>query len=139
MRCKVCRLRQLSGPWTQHLALPELGAYGLPCTDLQSLIAFTPELAQAPPAVDWADILMIHSWSNSHQLGLLAQGIQGVRFKRVIMDEKETDRSPNPTPREGVKRLVMCSGKVQPSCPSTPRPKLLMQALLMLTQPMRGL
>ena len=41
-----------------------------------------------------------------------AQGIQGVRFKRVIMDEGETDRSPHPTVREEVKRLVMCSGKV---------------------------
>ena len=41
-----------------------------------------------------------------------AQGIKGVRFKRVIMDESATDRSPNPPTEEGVKRLVFCSGKV---------------------------
>ena len=42
------------------------------------------------------------------------QGIKGVRFKRVIMDERETDRGFNPPQREEVKRLVMCSGKVSP-------------------------
>ena len=40
-----------------------------------------------------------------------AQGIKGVRFKRVIMDESATDRSPNPPVEEGFKRLVLCSGK----------------------------
>lgn len=40
------------------------------------------------------------------------KGIEGVRFKRVIMDEKATDRSPNPPVDEAVKRLVMCTGKV---------------------------
>jgi 2-oxoglutarate dehydrogenase E1 component len=39
-------------------------------------------------------------------------GIQGVRFKRLIMDEGATDRSPNPPTEPGVKRLVLCSGKV---------------------------
>ena len=45
---------------------------------------------------------------------LSTQGIQGVRFKRVIMDESATDRSPHPDTEEGVKRLIMCSGKVRP-------------------------
>ncbi|KAK9823376.1 hypothetical protein WJX72_002327 [[Myrmecia] bisecta] len=40
------------------------------------------------------------------------KGIQGVRFKRLIMDNSATDRSPNPPKEEGFKRLVMCSGKV---------------------------
>jgi 2-oxoglutarate dehydrogenase E1 component len=39
-------------------------------------------------------------------------GIQGVRFKRLIMDENETDRSPSPPVRPEVQRLVLCSGKV---------------------------
>ncbi len=42
-----------------------------------------------------------------------AQGIQGVRFKRVIMDEDATDRSPHPPAEPGYKRLVFCSGKVR--------------------------
>ncbi len=37
---------------------------------------------------------------------------QGVRFKRLIMDESQTDRSPAPPPQPGVKRLVLCSGKI---------------------------
>lgn len=37
---------------------------------------------------------------------------QGVRFKRLIMDESATDRSPNPPQEHGFKRLVFCSGKV---------------------------
>mmetsp|Transcript_20449 Transcript_20449/g.61577 ORF Transcript_20449/g.61577 Transcript_20449/m.61577 type:complete len:1082 (-) Transcript_20449:445-3690(-) len=40
------------------------------------------------------------------------KGIVGVRFKRLIMDEAARDRSPNPPVEEGVKRLIMCSGKV---------------------------
>lgn len=39
-------------------------------------------------------------------------GIQGVRFKRLIMDERATDRSPNPPVDTATKRIVMCSGKV---------------------------
>jgi 2-oxoglutarate dehydrogenase complex dehydrogenase (E1) component-like enzyme len=39
--------------------------------------------------------------------------IVGVRFKRLIMDNAETDRSPNPTHRSpDVQRLIFCSGKV---------------------------
>lgn len=38
--------------------------------------------------------------------------IVGVRFKRLIMDTGETDRSPAPPPRPDVRRLVFCSGKV---------------------------
>jgi 2-oxoglutarate dehydrogenase E1 component len=38
--------------------------------------------------------------------------IVGVRFKRLIMDTGETDRSPNPEPRPNTKRLVFCSGKI---------------------------
>ena len=38
-------------------------------------------------------------------------GIIGARFKRLIMDSAQTDRSPHPPPVEGVKRLVLCSGK----------------------------
>jgi hypothetical protein len=38
--------------------------------------------------------------------------IVGVRFKRLIMDNRETDRSPTPPPRPEVKRLIFCSGKV---------------------------
>ena len=41
------------------------------------------------------------------------QGIKGVRFKRVIMDESATDRSPNPPTEDGFQRLVFCSGKVR--------------------------
>ena len=44
---------------------------------------------------------------------LLAQGIQGVRFKRLIMDESASDRSPHPPQEEGFKRIVFCSGKVR--------------------------
>ncbi|GMH36333.1 hypothetical protein BSKO_04201 [Bryopsis sp. KO-2023] len=42
-------------------------------------------------------------------------GIQGVRFKRVIMDDKGTmpkSRAPNPPAETNVKRVVFCSGKV---------------------------
>lgn len=39
-------------------------------------------------------------------------GIQGVRFKRVIMDEGKQDRSPFPEPDERTKRVVFCSGKL---------------------------
>lgn len=39
-------------------------------------------------------------------------GIQGVRFKRLIMDEAATDRSPNPPEMPEYKKLVLCSGKV---------------------------
>lgn len=38
--------------------------------------------------------------------------IQGVRFRRVIMDESSNDRSPNPPEQLGFKRIVFCSGKV---------------------------
>ena len=41
-----------------------------------------------------------------------SQGIQGVRFKRLIMDEGATDRSPHPPQESDVKRAVFCSGKV---------------------------
>lgn len=44
-------------------------------------------------------------------------GILGVRFKRLIMDQGETDRSPHPPERPDVTRLILCSGKV-----STPPP-----------------
>lgn len=40
------------------------------------------------------------------------QGIKGVRFKRVIMDESAEDRSPNPPVEEKFKRIILCSGKV---------------------------
>lgn len=40
------------------------------------------------------------------------QGIQGVRFKRLIMDESASDRSPHPPQEPDVKRAVFCSGKV---------------------------
>ena len=36
--------------------------------------------------------------------------IKGARFKRLIMDDSETDRRPMPPQRPDVKRLVMCSG-----------------------------
>lgn len=38
--------------------------------------------------------------------------IVGVRFKRLIMDASETDRSPAPPQRPEVRRIVFCSGKV---------------------------
>jgi 2-oxoglutarate dehydrogenase E1 component len=38
--------------------------------------------------------------------------IKGARFKRLIMDEGETDRSPMPPPNKDKKRLLMCSGKL---------------------------
>ena len=41
------------------------------------------------------------------------QGIEGVRFKRVIMDEGSSDRSFNPPTEDSFKRLVLCSGKVR--------------------------
>ena len=41
---------------------------------------------------------------------------QGVRFKRVIMDESSTDRSFDPPKQEGFKRMVFCSGKVRFGC-----------------------
>ena len=40
------------------------------------------------------------------------QGIEGVRFKRLIMDESATDRSPNPPEDASKKRVVFCTGKV---------------------------
>jgi len=39
-------------------------------------------------------------------------GVEGVRFRRLIMDEAETDRSPHPPTRPDVRRLIFCSGKV---------------------------
>ena len=47
-------------------------------------------------------------------VGML-QGIQGVRFKRLIMDESVTDRSPRPPQEPDVQRAVFCSGKVRSS------------------------
>ena len=41
------------------------------------------------------------------------KGIQGVRFKRLIMDTSATDRSPHPPEEPGFKRVVFCSGKVR--------------------------
>lgn len=38
--------------------------------------------------------------------------IQGVRFKRVIMDDSSTDRGPFPPEEKQMKRLILCSGKV---------------------------
>ncbi|CAG9465847.1 unnamed protein product [Pedinophyceae sp. YPF-701] len=38
--------------------------------------------------------------------------IIGVRFKRLIMDDKATSRAPHPPPMEGYKRLIFCSGKL---------------------------
>lgn len=38
---------------------------------------------------------------------------QGVRFKRVIMDESSTDRSFTPPQQPDFKRMVFCSGKVR--------------------------
>ena len=38
--------------------------------------------------------------------------IKGARFKRLIMDEMETDRSPMPPQKPDIKRVVMCSGKL---------------------------
>ena len=35
-----------------------------------------------------------------------------MRFKRLIMDNGETDRSPTPPERPDVQRVVLCSGKV---------------------------
>lgn len=42
---------------------------------------------------------------------------QGVRFKRVIMDESSTDRSWDPPKQTEFKRIVFCSGKVRPCLP----------------------
>lgn len=38
--------------------------------------------------------------------------IEGVRFKRLMMDKHATDRSPRPEPVKQTKRLVLCTGKV---------------------------
>ena len=38
--------------------------------------------------------------------------IQGVRFKRLIMDSGASDRSPHPPAQPEVKRLLLCFGKV---------------------------
>ncbi len=57
--------------------------------------------------------LQINGLSLSHALLRPLQGIKGVRFKRVIMDESATDRSPNPPVEDKFKRLVLCSGKVR--------------------------
>ena len=43
-----------------------------------------------------------------------AQGIEGVRFKRLIMDESASDRSFHPPEDASKKRLIFCTGKVQP-------------------------
>lgn len=48
---------------------------------------------------------------------------QGVRFKRVIMDESSTDRSWDPAKQPEFKRIVFCSGKVRP-CLSGAAPQL---------------
>ena len=40
------------------------------------------------------------------------QGIEGVRFKRLIMDESAQDRSPNPPEDPSKKRVIFCTGKV---------------------------
>ncbi|KAK9832587.1 hypothetical protein WJX81_001617 [Elliptochloris bilobata] len=40
------------------------------------------------------------------------KGIEGVRFKRLIMDESASDRSPNPPEDPSKKRLIFCTGKV---------------------------
>lgn len=40
--------------------------------------------------------------------------LQGVRFKRVIMDDSATDRSPYPPEDLSFRRVVLCSGKVRP-------------------------
>ena len=48
------------------------------------------------------------------------QGIQGVRFKRLIMDESAKDRSPHPPEVPEIKRAVFCSGKVRPQPLSAP-------------------
>ena len=45
------------------------------------------------------------------------QGIEGVRFKRLIMDESASDRSPHPPEDASKKRLIFCTGKVQPQAP----------------------
>ncbi len=43
------------------------------------------------------------------------QGIVGVRFKRLIMDDQgimPKSRAPRPPQEEGVKRVIFCTGKV---------------------------
>ena len=40
------------------------------------------------------------------------EGIQGVRFKRLIMDKSSTSRAMHPPQQESFKRIVFCSGKV---------------------------
>lgn len=48
-------------------------------------------------------------------------GILGVRFKRLIMDAAETDRSPHPPEKRNIKRVLLCTGKVAPlPSPSLP-------------------
>ena len=49
-----------------------------------------------------------------------AQGIEGVRFKRLIMDESATDRSPNPPEDPSKKRVIFCTGKVLPLPAASP-------------------
>ena len=46
------------------------------------------------------------------------QGIEGVRFKRLIMDESASDRSPHPPEDASKKRLIFCTGKVRPRASS---------------------
>ena len=38
--------------------------------------------------------------------------LQGIRFRRLIMDEGVTSRQPHSPQENGVKRLVLCSGKI---------------------------
>lgn len=40
------------------------------------------------------------------------KNIVGVRFKRLIMDDSASDRSPHPPVDDTKKRVVFCSGKV---------------------------
>jgi hypothetical protein len=46
------------------------------------------------------------------------QGIVGVRFKRLIMDDQgimPKSRAPRPPQEEGFKRVIFCTGKVRES------------------------
>ena len=74
--------------------------------------------APSTPLVQSACITVPLSASSVIILCAWLQGIKGVRFKRVIMDESAEDRSPNPPVEEQFKRLVLCSGKVSlyPPC-----------------------
>ena len=38
--------------------------------------------------------------------------LQGIRFRRLIMDESVVSRHPHPPTEDAVKRLVLCSGKI---------------------------